>query len=132
MLINNKLKQWLCWESYGSNTERKNLKLDLDVLEKEVSVWKTKKKSKPLYEVWDIVTIKSWQIKEPKKLYEKLNIEWRFKWWMGNVELRVVGYKTTKSGKRYYMWMILAMYPNEYCTDIDTSPLLWLVTIFST
>lgn len=131
MLINNKLKQWLCWESYGSNTERKKLKLDLYVLEKETSVWKIKKKTKPLYEVWDIVTIKSWQIKEPKKLYEKLNIEWGFKWWIGNVELRVVGYKTTKSGKRYYMWMILAMDSWKYSLDIDVSPLIGIVTVFS-
>ena len=131
MLINNKLKQWLCWESYGSNSERKKLKLDLDELNKETSAWKYKKKSKPLYEIWDIVTIDSWKLKEPRKLYDKLNIEWRIKRWSGKIEFRVVGYRTTKTDKRYYMWEILAMIPNVYCVDIDISPLLWLVTIFS-
>ena len=130
MLINNKLKQWLCWDSYGSNSYRKTLNINVGELENEVPKHKHKKE-KQLYEIWDIVNIKSYKLKDPKKLFEKLQIEWRFKWWIGDIDLKVVWYKTTKSGKRYYMWEILAMDSWKYCMDIDISPLIWIVTIFS-
>lgn len=130
MLINNKLKQLLCWQSYWSNSERKELNINVGELEKETPKHRWKK-SKPLYEIWDVVTIKSWKIKEPRKLYEKLDIKWSLKWWIGMIELRVVGYKTTKSGKRYYMGEILAMDSWKYSLDIDVSPLIGIVTVFS-
>lgn len=130
MLINNKLKQGLCGQSYWFNSERKELSINVGELEKEVPRYRSKK-SKPLYEIWDRVTIDSWKLKDGKKLYEKLDIKWSIKWWMGKIELRVVWYKTTKSGKRYYMWEILAMDSWKYSLDIDSSPLIWTVTIFS-
>ena len=131
MLINNKLKQWLCGESYGSNSERKKLKLDLDELKKEISIFRPKKKHKPLYEIWNRVTISVWKLKDPKQLYNKFNIEWQVKWWLWKIELEVVGWKTTKAGKRYYMWKILAMIPDKCSIDVDTSPVVWETIIFS-
>lgn len=129
MLINNKLKQWLCWQPYWSNSDRKDLSINVGELEKEVPKHKSKK-SKPLYEIWNIVMIKSWQIKELKKLYEKLNVKWSFKWWIWDIELEIIWYKTTKTGKRYYMWKIREMVPDKYSKDIDISPLIWEVAVF--
>lgn len=133
MLINNKLKQWLCGESYGSNSERKSLPLRLKELDNETTrpIWKKKKHIYKTYSIGDELEVSIRRIgwsrdKQVKEIKEKL-------YWLNSnifqcpiLNVRILEKRTNKSGREEYNAEIIWA-RDEYEKEINGESILGMV-----
>jgi len=128
------MKMALCGESYGSNSNRKQLPVRLDELDKETTkpIWKKKKKKRNTYEIWEEIEINIYRLwrntKQVKELKDKLY--WltdnkKYRWHQPIINVRIVEKWSNKSGREEYNAEIIwARDENEV---VNESSVIWHV-----
>ena len=112
MLINNKMKMFLCGESYWSNSNRKQLPVRLDNLRDEYknTIWKKKKRKRTTYDIGEDIEIniyRLWrsnsnQVKELKDKLYWLTDNKKYRWHQPIINVRIVEKWSNKSGREEY------------------------------
>ena len=128
------MKMALCGESYGSNSNRKQLPVRIDELDKETTkpIWKKKKKKRNTYEIWEEIEINIYRLwrntKQVKELKDKLY--WltdnkKYRWHQPIINVRIVEKWSNKSGREEYNAEIIwARDENEV---VNESSVIWHV-----